>query len=42
MPPENAMSPAKRRRLNWIGAGLLAMSAFMFITIIIKTALRGP
>ena len=40
MPTENP--PPSRKKLNWIGVGLLAISAFMFISIIVKTALKGP
>ncbi len=32
-------TPDKFRRYAW---GLLAASAFMFISIIVKTALKGP
>lgn len=40
MPNEN--QPPSPTKLKWIGAGLLAVAAFMFISIIVKTALKGP
>jgi hypothetical protein len=43
MPPEKTPpAPVSRRKLNWIGVGLLAVSVFMFVSIIVKTALKGP
>jgi hypothetical protein len=40
MPNDN--QPPSPRKLKWIGVGLLAVSLFMFISIIVKTALKGP
>jgi hypothetical protein len=37
---DNREPPPKN--LKWFGIGLLAVSLFMFISIIIKTALKGP
>ncbi len=31
-----------RGKLKWFAVALLAVSAFMFVTIILKTMLRGP
>ena len=42
MPSKSPPPPPNRARLNWIGIGLFAVSAFMFVSIIVKTALRGP
>ena len=36
------MPPAQRRKMNWIGVALLAVALFMFVSIIVKTALKGP
>jgi hypothetical protein len=36
------MSPEQRRKLNWTRIGLLAAALFMFVSIIVKTALKGP
>lgn len=41
-PEKGTPPPASPRKLMWIGVGLLAVSAFMFVSIIVKTALRGP
>ena len=40
MPNPNQPPPPKN--LKWIGVGLLAVSLFMFVSIIVKTALKGP
>jgi len=40
MSPENQGPP--RRNLKWVAVGLLAISLFMFVSIIVKTALKGP
>jgi len=34
--------PTSRGKLVWLAVALLSVSAFMFISIILKTALRGP
>jgi hypothetical protein len=36
------MPPAQRAKLRWIGVALLCVSLFMFVSIIVKTALKGP
>jgi hypothetical protein len=36
------MPPVQRAKLKWFGAALLALSLFMFVSIIVKTALKGP
>jgi hypothetical protein len=41
-PMPNDNPPPPPAKLKWIGVGLLAVAAFMFISIIIKTALKGP
>ena len=35
-------SEMPRRNLKWFGAALLLVAAFMFVSIIVKTALQGP
>jgi hypothetical protein len=40
MPADNPSPPPKN--LKWFGLGLLAVSLFMFVSIIVKTALKGP
>ena len=39
MSPSQPTTDRKLRRFAW---GLLAISAFMFVSIIVKTALKGP
>jgi hypothetical protein len=34
--------PDDRGKLKWIGIALLGVSLFMFVSIIVKTMLRGP
>ncbi len=42
--PQNAPNgpPIPPGKLKWVAVALLAVSAFMFISIILKTALKGP
>jgi hypothetical protein len=40
MPP--VAPPPSKTRLRLFAWGLLAISAFMFVSIIVKTALQGP
>ena len=43
MPPNDTpRTPAPRGKLMWFGVACLAVSAFMFVSIILKTALHGP
>ena len=39
MSPSPPTTDRKLRRFGWV---LLALSAFMFVSIIVKTALQGP
>ena len=41
MAPNPPYRPPSRARLVWFAVALLAASAFMFISIIIKTAFHG-
>ena len=34
--------PVSRTKLRWFGIVLLAASLFMFVSIILKTAMKGP
>ncbi len=40
MPP--VASPPSKTRLRLFAIGLLSVAAFMFVSIIVKTALQGP
>jgi len=43
MSPKNVTPPpVSPRKLMWFAIGLLSVSAFMFVSIIVKTALKGP
>jgi hypothetical protein len=41
-PPDDSKEKANRRRLALFGLMLLAVSVFMYVTFIWKTAVRGP
>jgi len=42
LPPEDSKQKANRRRLILIGLALAAASLFMYVSFILKTAIKGP
>jgi hypothetical protein len=42
VPPGDSKDKANRRRLALIGLGLAALSLFMYVSFILKTAIKGP
>ncbi len=40
--PDDSKDKANRRRLILIGLALAAVSLFMYVSFILKTAIRGP
>lgn len=41
-PPKDSKEKADRRRLILFGLALAAASLFMYVSFILKTAIRGP
>jgi hypothetical protein len=41
-PEQDTAQPPSRKRLVLFAVGLVALSAFMYFSIIIKTAMMGP
>jgi hypothetical protein len=42
IPPDDSKEKANRRRLILIGFALAAISLFMYVSFILKTAIKGP
>ena len=42
VPPNDSKEKANRRRLMWFGLAAGAASLFMYVSFILKTAIKGP